>query len=169
MLMFLARKIQLIRLRYGLDAKIMEKTRKIEQLQRYASNIADGKISMKEMSDVPSKLFGRQSIFQIYAHNRSLQIANMQMASMAPMMAMQMQGMNPQYLTLYQNNMFMNLYQEARKEAAQEEQKLLNEQEKELVAEKTKLEALKQAYDAELKGIDEALPRSFEVLKPNLA
>ncbi len=147
----------------------MNITRKIGDLQRYASNIADGKISMKEMTDIPSKLFGRQSIFQQYAHNRSLQMANWQMATMAPMMAMQMQNMNPQFAGLYQQNMFMNLYKEARTQAAEEEKKLLNEQEKELVAEKEKLQALAQEYDVELKGLREAEPRAYEIVKPTLA
>lgn len=167
--LILTRKFQLIRLKYDVNAKIMNITRKIGDLQRYASNIADGKISMKEMTDVPSKLFGRQSIFQQYAHNRSLQMANMQMGMMAPMMAMQMQAMDPQYQALYQQNMFMNLYKEARQEAAKEEQKLLNEQEKELVLEKEKLQALAQEYDVELKGLREAEPRAYEIVKPTLA
>ncbi len=167
--LILTRKFQLIRLKYDVNTKIMNITRKIGDLQRYASNIADGKISMKEMTDVPSKLFGRQSIFQQYAHNRSLQMANMQMGMMAPMMAMQMQAMNPQYQAMYQQNMFMNLYKEARQEAAKEEQKLLNEQEKELVLEKEKLQALAQEYDVELKGLKEAEPRAYEIVKPTLA
>lgn len=167
--LILTRKFQLIRLKYDVNTKIMNITRKIGDLQRYASNIADGKISMKEMTDIPSKLFGRQSIFQQYAHNRSLQMANMQMGMMAPMMAMQMQAMNPQYQAMYQQNMFMNLYKEARQEAAKEEQKLLNEQEKELVLEKEKLQALAQEYDVELKGLKEAEPRAYEIVKPTLA
>ncbi len=167
--MILTRKLFLVRQKYDVNAKIMNITRKITDLQRYASNVADGKVSAQEMYDVPTKLFGRQSIFQQYAHNRSLQMANMQMATMAPMMAMQMQNVNPQYQALYQQNMFMNLYKEARKEAAQEEQKLLNEQEKELVLEKEKLQALAQEYDVELKGLNEAMPRAFEIVKPNIA
>ena len=147
----------------------MNITRKIGDLQRYASNIADGKISMKEMTDVPAKLFGRQSIFQQYAHNRSLQMANWQMATMAPMMAMQMQNMNPQFAGLYQQNMFMNLYKEARIQAAEEEKKLLNEQEKELVVEKEKLIAMRDACDAELKSLNEAAPRALEWLKSSYA
>lgn len=167
--MILTRKLFLVRQKYDVNAKIMNITRKITDLQRYASNVADGKVSAQEMYDVPTKLFGRQPIFQQYAHNRSLQMANMQMATMAPMMAMQMQNVNPQYQALYQQNMFMNLYKEARKEAAQEEQKLLNEQEKELVLEKEKLQALAQEYDVELKGLNEAMPRAFEIVKPNIA
>ena len=93
----------------------------------------------------------------------------MQMGMMAPMMAMQMQTMNPQYQALYQQNMFMNLYKEARQQAAEEEKKLLNEQEKELVLEKEKLQALAQEYDVELKGLREAEPRAYEIVKPNIA
>lgn len=167
--MLLTRKLELIRLKYDVNSKIMNITRKLGHLQRYASNIADGKLSFKEMSDVPSSLFARQAVFQQYAHNRSLQIANFQMATMAPMLAMQMQTMPEQYQALYQQNMFMNLYKEARQEAAEEEKKLLNEQEKELVAEKEKLQALAQEYDVELKGIKEAEPRAYEIFKPTLA
>ncbi len=167
--LILTRKIHLIRAKFDVNAKIMNITKKISDLQRYACNIADGKLSLKEMTDVPSKLFGRQSIFQMYSHNRALQMANVQMGMMAPMMAMQMQNANPQMLAMYQQNMYMNLYQEGRKEVAEEEKKLLNEQEKELVAEKEKLQSLAQEYEVELKGLREAEPRAYEFLKPTLA
>ena len=167
--MNIMRKTQLIRLKYDVNSKIMHITNKITQLQRYAANVADGKVSFKEMCDVPYKLFGRQSIFQQYSHNSALQVAQFQMATMAPMMAMQMQGANPQQVMMYQNNMFMNLYQEARKQAAEEEKKLLNEQEKEMVLEKEQLIALRMSYDNELKAIEEAQPRALEMLKVSLA
>ena len=155
----------LIRLKYDVNHKIMNITKRIMDLQKYAMNVADGKVSFKEMCEVPYKLFGRQSIFQQYSHNSALQSANMQMGMMAPMLAMQMQNANPQQLQMYQNYMFMNLYKEARKNAAEEEKKLLNEQEKELVVEKEQLVALRDSYDVELKSLKEQAPRALEWLK----
>ena len=169
LLMRTARIHDLIRLKYAANARVMEITRRLGELQRYAANIADGKLSFKEMTDIPAKLFGRQSIFQMYAHNKSLQIANAQMATMAPMLAMQMQNANPQMLVMYQQNMFMNLYQEARKEAAEEEKKLLNEQETELVADKEKWQGLVQAYDTELKGLRETASQDYQIFRPTMA
>ena len=155
----------LIRLKYDVNKKIMDITKRIMDLQKYSMNVADGKVSFKEMCEVPYKLFGRQSIFQQYAHNSALQSANMQMGMMAPMLAMQMQNANPQQLQMYQKYMFMNLYKEARKNAAEEEKKLLNEQEKELVVEKEQLVALRDSYDVELKSLKEQAPRALEWLK----
>jgi len=163
------RRNMLIRSKYDYNHKIMDITKRIMDLQKYAVNVADGKVSFNEMCDVPYKLFGRQSIFQQYSHNSALQSANMQMGMMAPMMAMQMQGANPQQLAMYQQQMFMNLYKEARKNAAEEEKKLLNEQEKELVVEKEKLIAMRDACDAELKSLNEAAPRALEWLKSSYA
>ena len=158
------RRTQLIRLKYDVNSKIMNITRRITDLQRYATNVADGKVSFKEMCDIPYTLFGRQSIFMQYSHNSALNVANMQMAAMAPMMAMQMQNANPQQISMYQNQMFMNLYNQARKQAAEEEKKLLNEQEKELVLEKEQLVALRSSYEAELKSLTEQQPRALESL-----
>ena len=63
----------------------------------------------------------------------------------------------------------MNLYQEARKEAAEEEKKLLNEQETELVADKEKWQGLVQAYDTELKGLRETASQDYQIFRPTMA
>lgn len=145
--------------------KILNITKKLHDLTRYASNIADGKISIKEMSDIPARLFQRQSIFQMTSHQNAVMTAQMQMGAMGSMLAMQLGQMPPQMQAMYQNQVFMNLYSEARKEAAQQEQKLLNEQEEELTAEKAKLEALAQEYDVELKSLDQQQQKDYDIFK----
>lgn len=145
--------------------KILNITKKLHDLTRYASNIADGKISVKEMSDIPARLFQRQSIFQMTSHQNAVMTAQMQMGAMGSMLAMQLGQMPPQMQAMYQNQVFMNLYSEARKEAAQQEQKLLNEQEEELTAEKAKLEALAQEYDVELKSLDQQQQKDYDIFK----
>ena len=160
----LARKIALRGLIYDTRMKVSELTRQIHDLTRYAANIGDGKISFKDMTDIPTRFFQRQSIFQQYAHQSALQVAGMQLATMAPMMMMQMQGQNanPYMMQMYQQSMFMNLYNEARKEAVEHEKKLLNEQEKEIVTEKDKYQAMLDGYEAEIKTIDQVMQKDNE-------
>lgn len=165
LLMNLARRLELISMKFDISARRMNIKRQLRQLAQYAANIADGNVSFREMGAIPSAYFARQSIFQQYAHNRALQVANWQMATMAPMMMMQMQGQNPQMMQMYQNSMFMQLYSSARKEAAEEEKKLLNEQEKDLQEQDLALEAQEKSCDAEIQGIGEKSQQDHQIFR----
>ena len=165
LLLTFTRRMYLIRAKSEVNMKILNITKKLGDLTRYASNIADGKISLRDMYDIPSRLFQRQSIFQMTSHQNAVMTANMQMAAMGGMLAMQLGQMPPEMQAMYQQQIFMNLYSEARKEAAQQEQKLLNEQEAELTTEKAKLQALAEEYDVELKSLDQQQQKDYDIFK----
>jgi hypothetical protein len=142
----------------------MEITRKLSDLQQYASNIADGSVSMSDMMNTPASMFGRQLMYMQYAHNGALFGAQQKMAMMQPMIMQQMQQMpNPQYQAMYQQWIFKNLYNQERERMGKQEQKLLNEQEKQIQAEKTKIETqlklLDQEYDSCKQGEDKEVQR----------
>jgi hypothetical protein len=142
----------------------MEITKKLSDLQQYASNIADGSVSMSDMMNTPASMFGRQLMYMQYAHNGALFGAQQKMAMMQPMIMQQMQQMpNPQYQAMYQQWIFKNLYNQERERMGQQEQKLLNEQEKQIQAEKTKIETqlklLDQEYDSCKQGEDKEVQR----------
>lgn len=158
----LSRRLMLIRLKADANYKLMQIMERIRGLSRYASNISDGLISMKESHDVPTDLFARQMQFQQAAHSMAYNTANQQMQMMMPMMQMNLQSVPPEMQQQYLNNQFMAFYQEARKSAAQEEQRVLHEQEKELEEEKEKLKILIAEYDGELKSLSESSKQDIQ-------
>ena len=102
-LLFAYRKLELNHRRIELQYRLMDLTRKLSDLQQYSANIADGSVSMSDMMNTPSSMFGRQMMYMQYAHNTALVSANQNMMMMQPMIAMQMQQMpNPQYQAMYQ-------------------------------------------------------------------
>ncbi|MDR1167894.1 MAG: hypothetical protein LBK53_03250 [Heliobacteriaceae bacterium] len=164
LLVFASRKLSLLNAQNRIEYRITQLTKKLQDLQHYASNIADGNISFRDLMDVPGSMFGRQLMFMQYAHNASIMGAQQQM--MNPMMQqqiMQMTQQNPQMQPWYQNYMFQNLYKQQREQIAKQEEKTLNQQEKDITAEKTRLETelklISQEYDATKQAESKAIER----------
>lgn len=162
LLIFAYRKLDVQRRKSDLNYRLMELTRKLSDLQQYAANIADGSVSMNDMMNTPCSMFGRQMMFMQYSHNSAIFGAQQKMMAMQPMMAMQMQQMqNPNMQAMYQNWIYNSLYDQERERIGKQETKLLNEQEKQIQAEKAKLETqlklLDQEYEACKQGEDKAI------------
>ncbi len=167
LLIFAYRKLDIIRRKNDLQYRLMDLTRKLSDLQQYAANIADGSVSMSDMMNTPSSMFGRQMMYMQYAHNGALFGAQQKFTMMQPMISMQMQQMpDPNMQAMYQNWIFKNLYDQERERMGKQEAKLLNEQEKQIQAEKAKIETqiklLEQEYEACKQGED----RSVQMFKP---
>lgn len=158
----LARRIMLIRLRSDANMQMMKIMDRIRGLSRYAANIADGLISMRESHDVPTDLFCRQMQFATAANTMAYNTACQQMQFMQPMMQANLQTMPPEMQQQYMNNQFMMFYQEARKQAAQEEQRVLHQQEEELKVEQERLKVLIAEYDEELKGLEQTSKQDIQ-------
>ena len=167
LLIFAYRKLDINRRKSDLNYRLMELTRKLSDLQQYAANIGDGSVSMSDMMNTPSSMFGRQLMFMQYAHNGSLFGALQKFAMMQPVIAMQMQQMQPEMQQMYQNWIFKNLYDQERERMGKQEAKLLNEQEKQIQAEKMKLETQLKLLDQELQACKEGEDKSVEAWKPN--
>ena len=167
LLIFAYRKLDINRRKSDLNYRLMELTRKLSDLQQYAANIADGSVSMSDMMNTPSSMFGRQLMYMQYAHNGSLFGAQQKFAMMQPVIAMQMQQMQPGMQQMYQNWIFKNLYDQERERMGKQEAKLLNEQEKQIQAEKLKLETQLKLLDQELEACKQGEDKSVEQWKPN--
>ena len=59
-LIFAYRKLDIMQRKSDLNYRLMNLTRKLEDLQQYAANIADGSVSMSDMMNTPGSMFGRQ-------------------------------------------------------------------------------------------------------------
>lgn len=146
----------------------MNLTRKLEDLQQYAANIADGSVSMSDMMNTPGSMFGRQLMYMQYAHNASIFGAQQQMQMMQPQIMMQMQQMqDPNMQAMYQNWIFKSLYDQQREQIGKQETKLLNEQEKQIQAEKAKIETQLKLLDQELEACKQGEDKGAEQFKPN--
>lgn len=167
LLIFAYRKLDINRRKSDLNYRLMELTRKLSDLQQYAANIADGSVSMSDMMNTPSSMFGRQLMYMQYAHNGSIFGAQQKFAMMQPVIAMQMQQMQPEMQQMYQNWIFKNLYDQERERMGKQEAKLLNEQEKQIQAEKMKIETQLKLLDQELQACKEGEDKSIEQWKPN--
>ncbi|OLA76173.1 MAG: hypothetical protein BHW55_10250 [Candidatus Melainabacteria bacterium 35_41] len=145
----------------------MNLTRKLSDMQQYAANIADGSVSMSDMMNTPSSMFGRQMMYMQYAHNGALFGAQQKMAMMQPQIAMQMQQMqDPNYQAMYQQWIFKSLYDQERERMGKQETKLLNEQEKQIQAEKAKLETQLKLLDQELEACKQGEDAAVKQWKP---
>lgn len=170
LLIFAYRKLDIIHRQNDLNYRLMNLTRKLSDLQQYASNVADGSVSMNDMMNTPSSMFGRQMMYMQYAHHGALFGAQQKMYMMQPMIAMQMQQMqDPNYQAMYQQWIFKNLYQQERERIGKQEAKLLNEKEKAITAEKTKIETQLRMLEQELAAVKEGENKGIEHAKPNFA
>ncbi len=169
LLVFAYRKIQILRQKNDLNYRLMQLNQKLEDLQQYASNIADGSVSMSDMMNTPASMFGRTMMYMTYSHNGALQNAQQQMQQMMmmPQVQAQMQQMqDPNQQMMYQNWIFDNLYKQQREQFGKVEQKLLNEQEKEIQQEKAKLETQLKMLEAEFDSTKQGEDKAASSWKP---
>ena len=167
LLIFAYRKLDIMHRKNDLNYRLMNLTRKLSDMQQYAANIADGSVSMSDMMNSPSSMFGRQMMYMQYAHNGALFGAQQKMAMMQPQIAMQMQQMqDPNYQAMYQQWIFKSLYDQERERMGKQETKLLNEQEKQIQAEKAKLETQLKLLDQELEACKQGEDAAVKQWKP---
>ncbi|MFI3299851.1 MAG: hypothetical protein R3Y28_00375 [Candidatus Gastranaerophilales bacterium] len=144
----------------------MKLTNKLEDLQTYSTNIADGTISTSDMMNTPASMFNRQMMYMTYSHNGSIMGAQQKYTMMQPQIQMQMQQIDPNAQAQYQQWVFQNLYQQERERMAQMETKLLNEQEKEIQKEKAQIETRLKLLDQEYQSCKDAESAAIEQWKP---
>lgn len=167
LLIFAYRKLDIMHRKNDLNYRLMNLTRKLSDMQQYAANIADGSVAMSDMMNTPSSMFGRQMMYMQYAHNGALFGAQQKMAMMQPQIAMQMQQMqDPNYQAMYQQWIFKSLYDQERERMGKQETKLLNEQEKQIQAEKAKLETQLKLLDQELEACKQGEDAAVKQWKP---
>lgn len=166
-LMYVALKQDLIHEQYRLQDRMRVLVRKTRDLSKYGTNMSDGSISLNDMLNTPSSMFGRQSMFMSYSHNMAMMGAQQQMAQIEPMIQMQLSQMPPQYQQSYRNMIFQNLYKEKRDEVKQQETKLLNEQEEEIQSEKEQIQSQLAMVKQELESVKQAEADGIKDMKPN--
>ena len=119
-----------------------------------------------DMMNTPSSMFGRTMMYMSYSHNMAVQNAQMNFMQMQPMIAQQIMQMDPNSQMMYQQWIQQSLYKQERERMAKIEAKLLNQQEKEMMQEKTKIEAQLKMIEQELESVKQAEEAGIKAFAP---
>ncbi|MBR2525387.1 hypothetical protein IKE67_02865 [bacterium] len=174
-LVLFARKMSLKNQVNDLNYKLMQKQQELQDLQAYTAAIADGEVTMNELTTTPASMFGRMSQYMVASHNYAYQAAQFNYAQFGGAYAQQMQaqqgqaqqGQAPQYD--YQAIVFNNLYQQQKQQFVKAEQEQLHIKEKAMENEKLKLEQQLKMMEAELQTIDESINKGIKDSAPQYA
>jgi hypothetical protein len=158
LLVFSYRRQSIIARKADINLKLLQLRQRQMDLQSYASSIADGSVSMNDLMGAPASVFGRMTGYMTYSHQQALMGAQ---ASIGGMLAMaQMNGtfnnLQPQMQEQYKQMIFKNLYDKERERFNQQEQKVLNGQDKRIEQQVAQLSTQLQMLEAEEKGVEKA-------------
>ncbi len=167
-LMCTARLHDLCRQKNDIQYKLLKISKKLRDLQQYASMVGNGNISIGDLLSSPGSMMGRSMAYIGYAHNMALQYMQMNAPMMQMMYQQQMGGaaQNPQQMQQMQNYIMRTLYIQGREQAAQEEAKNLKVEEGKLAAEKDTLEALQAEITEEIKAVKSARDEDIKAFAP---
>lgn len=169
LLIFAYRKLDIIRRKSDLEYKLMEIKRKLYDMHDYASNIADGSVSLNDLMKAPPSMFNRMSMFMMYSHQASMAGAQEKFAFMSQTPGAIPPMANPQLQQQYSQMLFKNLYDQEREKFKKIEEKVLNEQNKKLDMEASKVEAQLKMLEAELSSTKEAEDKAAKDSAPKYA
>ncbi len=167
-LMFTARIHSLINQKSDIEYRLTKLTKKLQDLQSYASMVGNGGVSIGDMLGVPGAMLGRSMAYMAFAHNSSYQYMMQNAPYMTSIWAQQMQGMaqNPQQQQQMQRWIMESLYKQGRDRAMQIEQRNLKYEEQRITNEKEKLEALGKSVQAELEAAKQARDAGIKEMAP---
>ncbi len=166
-LMFTARVHFLIHQKLDIEHKLTKLTKKLQDLQSYASLVGNGGVSIGDLLNSPGSTMGRAMGYLAFAHNSSLQYMQQQAPYMTQFYMQQMgQGQTAQQQQQMQEYIMRSLYQQGRDRAMQVETRNLKVEEQRIAQEKEKLEALGKSVEAELQAARQARDAGIKDMAP---
>ena len=166
-LIFTARVHDLIYQKSNIEYRLTKLTKKLRDMQQYASTVGNGSVSIGDLLNSPGSMMGRTMNYLAFAHNSSMQYMQQNLPLMQQMYQQQMaQQQNPQQQQMMQNYMMKMLYMQGRDRAAQIEAKNLNMEEQRIAQEKEKLETQLAEVNQELKSAKEARDQGIKDMAP---
>ena len=143
----------------------MQKTQELQDLQSYTAAIADGEVSMNDLTTAPATMFGRMSQYMVGSHNYAMNAASQNMA----MLQGGQQGQDAAAQSQYQQLVFKNLYDQQKAQFLKAEQARLHVKEKAMENDKLKLEQQLKMAEAELSQMDQAINNGIKEAAPQYA
>ena len=167
-LVLFARKMMLKNQVSDLNYKLMQKQQELQDLQSYTASIADGEVSLNDLSTAPSSVFGRMSQYMVGSHNYAMSAAQGQYGMLQGAQAGQVtQDATAQ--AQYQQLVFKNLYDTQKQQFLKAEQQKLHVKEKSMENEKLKIEQQLKLAEAELQQLDQSINNGIKDAAPQYA
>lgn len=166
-LVLFARKMSLKNQASDLNFRLMQKQQELQDLQSYTASIADGEVSLNDLSTAPASMFGNLTQYMVGSNNFAMTSAQTQFGAL--------QGATPQVSTdanaqqYYQQLVFKNLYDTQKQQYLKAEQAKLHVKEKSMENEKLKLEQQLKLIEAELSSIDKSIENGIKDVVPQYA
>ena len=171
-LVLFARKMSLKSQVNDLNYKLMQKQQELQDLQSYTAAIADGEVSMNDLTSSPVSMYGNMSGYMVGSHNYAMQAAQMNYSMMGGAQANPQGATNPQQYQqyqMYQQSIFNNMYQQQKQQYLKAEQAKLHVKEKAMENEKLSIEQQLKLLEAELSTIDQGIERGIIDAAPQYA
>lgn len=165
-LVLFARKMMLKNQASDLNYKLMQKQQELQDLQSYTAAIADGEVSLNDLSTAPASMFGNMTQYMVGSHNYAMQAAQAQYGMFAGQQQVSQNAMAQQQ---YQQLVFKNLYDQQKQQVLKAEQAKLHVKEKSMENEKLRLEQQLKLIESELGTIDQSIDRGIKDAAPQYA
>ena len=165
-LVLFARKMMLKNQASDLNFKLMQKQQELQDLQSYTASIADGEVSLNDLSTAPASMFGNMTQYMVGSHNYAMQAAQAQYGMVAGQQQVSQDAMAQQQ---YQQLVFKNLYDQQKQQVLKAEQARLHVKEKSMENEKLRLEQQLKLIESELGTIDQSIDRGIKDAAPQYA
>lgn len=168
-LVLFARKMSLKSQVNDLNYKLMQKQQELQDLQSYSAAIADGEVSMNDLTSAPASMYGRMSQYMVGSHNYASQAAQMNYSMIGGQQAAQQGVTDPQQYQMYQQSIFCNMYQQQKQQYLKAEQARLHVKEKAMEKEQLSIEQQLKLLEAELSTIDRGIENGIKDAAPQYA
>ena len=162
-LVLFARKMSLKNQINEKNYQLMQKRQELQDLQSYTAAIADGEVSMNDLTTAPATMFGRMSQYMVGSHNYAMNAAQQNYAYLqGTNQAGQQADATAQ--SQYQYLVMKNLYDQQKAQFRKAEEARLNVKDKQLDNQCLKIEqelkALEAEYDQIGSAVDQAVKNS---------
>ncbi|MBR1681718.1 hypothetical protein IJ707_08010 [bacterium] len=166
-LVLFARKMMLKNQFSDLNYRLMQKEQELQDLQSYTAAIADGEVSLNDLSTAPASMFGNLTQYMVGSNNYAMNAAQTQYGAMGGQMTQVSSDAMAQQQ--YQQLVFKNLYDTQKQQYLKAEQAKLHVKEKSIENEKLKLEQQLKLIETELSSLDKSIDNGIKDAVPQYA
>lgn len=164
LLIFSYRRLDILARKSTLNFKLNQLNKKLMDLQSYSASIADGVVSLEDLTKAPASMFGNMMSFAQRSSMSAYQQAQQQFGSVWAMsqpgiqasMSQVQPELQQQYMAYQQKMIFKNLYDQAKQKSSDAEQKLLDVQDRKIEQEKAQIETQLKMLEAEEEKVTKA-------------
>ena len=149
--------------------QLMQKKQELYDLQSYTAAIADGSVSMNDLTTSPASMFGNMSQYMVGSHNYAMNAAQQNMAYLQGTNQIGQVSADATAQNQYQMAVFKNLYDQQKAQYQKAEEAKLQVKNKQIDNECLKLEQQLKQLEAEYQAIGSSVDKYTSECAPKYA